>query len=191
MHVCMHAYAVVSLLNTYNGKGKHNTQSNIRHHRSTLDAYMKAKKEGLQLTTERFASPLNFTPHLTSYYSLQEEGQLFGANYNAYSTKWTGASQTEFEYESATMGKAVRWAIASCEDSPEPILTVCILPWQAKKSTTYAKWLCHPSGQKIKTIKRGNTDLVHPQQWSTGKTHTTPAKWDIKFCVVADETGLQ
>ena len=159
------------------------------------DAYIKAMKEGLhaaaQLTTERFASPVNFSPHLTGYYSLQEEDQLLGANYNAYSTRWTGASQARPEYESAAMDKAVRWAIASCEDTAEPVLTVFVLPWQAEKSTAYAKWLCHPSVQETKTVQRGNIALVHPQHWSTGNTHTAAAKWDIKFFVVANEAGLK
>lgn len=184
-------HAVVSLLSRYNDKGKHSTQSNMQQHWSTPDAYMKAMKEGLQLSTERFASPLNFSPHLTSYYSLQEEDQLFGANYDTYSTKWTGASQARPEYESAAMDKAVRWAIASCEDTAEPVLTVFVLPWQTQKSTAYAKWLCHPSVQEIKTVKRGNIALVHPLHWSTGKTHTATAKWDIKFFVVANEAGLK
>ena len=89
------------------------------------------------------------------------------------------------------MDKAVRWAIASCEDTAEPLLTVFVLPCQAQKSTAYARWLCHPSVQEIKTVKRENIALVHPQYWSTGKAHTATAKWDIKFFVVANEAGLK
>lgn len=90
-------------------------------------------KEGLQLITTSFAIALNFSPHLTSYCSQQEEDQLFGANCDAeqlfgahyvaeqrfgakcdtYSTKWTCALRASPEYEPATMDKAVRWAIAS------------------------------------------------------------------------------
>ena len=61
------------------------------------------------------------------------------------------------------MDKAMRWAIASCEDTAEPVLTVFVLPWQAQKSTAYARWLCHPSVQEIKTIKRGNIFLAQLQ----------------------------
>ena len=134
---------------------------------------------------------MNFSLHVTSYYSLQEEDQLFGANYNAYSTKWTGGPQARPEYESAAMDKAVRWAKASCEDTAEPVLTVSVLLWQAQKGTAYAKWLCHPSVQEIKTVQKGNIGLVHPQHRSTCKTHTATAKWDIKFFVVANEAGLK
>ena len=66
---------------------------------------MKALINGLSLTTERFASPLNFNPAMTAYFSLYKEDQLFGANHNAFSARWTGASQCNPEYESEGHGE--------------------------------------------------------------------------------------
>ncbi len=45
------------------------------------------------MTTERFASPLHFNPGLECYFSMYVEDALFGVNFDAYSVKWTGASQ--------------------------------------------------------------------------------------------------
>ena len=104
--------------------GKYSTQSNMQHHLSMpgcIHESNEGRLNGLQLTMESFASPSKFSPHLSSYYSLQEEDQLFEANYDAHSTKWTGALQARPEYESAAMNKAVRWDIASCEDTDEPV----------------------------------------------------------------------
>jgi hypothetical protein len=49
------------------------------------------------MTTETFASPLNFNPNMTCYFSMYAEDALFGANFDAYSMKWTGASQVNPE----------------------------------------------------------------------------------------------
>ncbi len=47
------------------------------------------------MTAERFASPLNFYPIMTCYFSMYAEDALFNAKFDAYSMKWTGASQVD------------------------------------------------------------------------------------------------
>lgn len=64
---------------------------------------MQAFKDGLSMTIERFASPLNFNPIMTCYFSMHAMDALFGANFDAYSVKWTGASQVNLEYEAVAM----------------------------------------------------------------------------------------
>ena len=61
---------------------------------------------------------------------MYEEDEVFGANYNAYSTRWTGASQAGPEAGSAAVDKAVRWAIASAEENKKPVLIALTLPWE-------------------------------------------------------------
>ena len=78
---------------------------------------MQALKDGPSVTTERFASPLNFNPNTTCYFSMCAEDALFGANFDAYSVKWTSASQVNPEYEAVAMEKAMRWAILSAEEA--------------------------------------------------------------------------
>ena len=103
---------------------------------------MQALQQGLGVDIERFASPLNFTPGMHAYYSLYEEDHAFGANHNAFSCAWTGASQCNPEYEATDMDKAVRWAIASAGYTEEASLTAFVLPYW--KTTAYMQHLGHP-----------------------------------------------
>ncbi len=106
---------------------------------TTPDRYMQAFRDSLSVTTERFASPLNFNPNMKCYFSMYAEDALFGANFDAYSIKWTGASQVNPEYEAVTMETAMRWA--SAEEAAEPVLTAFVLPWWDDKGSSYARWL--------------------------------------------------
>ena len=90
---------------------------------------MHALAEGLSIDTERFASPLNCSAHLTKYFSRYDEDGAFGANVDAFSCRWVGASQCNPEYEPGDMNKAVKWAIASAMASDSPSLRAFILPW--------------------------------------------------------------
>ena len=63
---------------------------------------------------------------------------LFGANFDAYSVKWTGASQVKPEYDVVAMEMAMRWAILSAEKAAEPVLTAIVLPWWDDKGSSYA-----------------------------------------------------
>jgi hypothetical protein len=46
----------------------------------------------LGITQERYASPLDFHPHLRQYSSLHPEDELFGATGHAYQQAWVGGS---------------------------------------------------------------------------------------------------
>ena len=89
---------------------------------------MKAIVDGLSITTERFASPLNFNVASDSYCSTYSEDRLFGAIHDAYSHKWQGSSQANPEHEAKDMEKALRWAIFSAQETDEPVLTTFVLP---------------------------------------------------------------
>ena len=75
-------------------KDKHWQTTNLKHHLTTPDAYIDALKAGLNVDCERFASPLDFNPSLKHYYSMYDQDRVFGANINAYSTKWEAVSYT-------------------------------------------------------------------------------------------------
>ena len=81
------------------------------------DEYMDALIQSLDIQCERFASPLNLNPAVKQYYSLHEQDRVFGANADAYSTKWEGASEANPPHDAEAMEKAVRWAIFSAEKS--------------------------------------------------------------------------
>ncbi len=112
------------------------------------------------MTIERFASPLKFNPNITCYFSMYTEDALFGANLDAYSVKWAGASQVNPEYEGVAMEKAMRWAILSAEEATEPVLTTFVLPWWDDKGTSYARWL---SLQTVQAIDRSKFRFNAPR----------------------------
>ena len=150
---------------------------------------MKAIVDGLSITTERFASPLNFNVASNSYCSMYSEDRLFGATHDAYSHNWQGSSQASPEYEAKDMEKALRWAIFSAQETDEPVLTAFVLPDWA--GTAYLRWMSHPLVQEITTIKKTQFRFKDPRHWATGKEFSSHAKWDIKFLIVANTTGLQ
>ena len=76
----MHAYYT----NTTSDGSK---KSKLANQCTTPDRHMQACKDSLSVTTERFASPLNFNPNMTCCFSMYAEDALFGANFDAYSVK--------------------------------------------------------------------------------------------------------
>ena len=129
-----------------NGKLK----TRLKNHWATPDGFMQALIEGLSLETERFASPMNFNPSMKAYFSLYKEDEVFGATHNAFSQRWTGASQCNPEYEPTDMDKAVRWAICSALENDQPSLTAFVLPWW--EDTAYFKWMQHPCVHPVSRI---------------------------------------
>jgi hypothetical protein len=73
--------------------GKSNRLVNMKNHWATPPAIMACMQRHLHITTERFASPLNFHHDMRTYYSCHERDQLFGSAWNAFSVKWSGVSQ--------------------------------------------------------------------------------------------------
>ncbi len=138
---------------------------------TTPDRYMQAFKDGLSMTTEEVASPLNFNPDMTCYFSMYAEDALFGANFYAYSVKWTGASQVNPEYEAVAMEKAMRWAILiSAQEVTELVLITFVLPLWDDKGSSYAKWLSHQTVQEIAIIDRSKFRFNAPRHWADPKT---------------------
>lgn len=177
------------LLSRYkDGHTQGNKETGLKQEWSKPEGFMKALAKGLSLTTESLALPLNFSPHFTSYYSIYEEDQLFGANYNAYNTKWTGASQATPGTGSAATNKAVRWAIASAEQSQEPVLTALTLPWEGHAGRAYANWLTMV--HEIKTIKKSHIVLNYPMQEAIAHPKQARTKWDVNFIATANGQGL-
>ena len=53
-------------------------RTTLKNHWATPDEHMQALIKGLSLETERFASPLNFTPSMKHYFSLYEADACLG-----------------------------------------------------------------------------------------------------------------
>ncbi len=159
--------AIARLLNRYTNKPTDGSKrSKLANQCTTPDRYMQALRNGLSVTTERFSSSLNFNPDMKCYFSMYAEDALFGANFDAYSVKWTGASQVNPEYEAVAMEKAMRWAILSAKEAAKPVLTAFVLPWWDDKGNSYARWLSHQTVQAIATIDRSKFKFNAPRHWA-------------------------
>ena len=158
---------------------------------ATPKTLMDVIKAGFGITQERFACPLDFEPTLQSYYSPFPEDARFGAQHDAYSCKWTGASQAMPESSAQEMQKAVRWAIGSAMEAAEPSLTVFVLPFHDKTGTSYQQWLGHPLVHNIAKIPKRAIKLQAPEAWKTGQTFRGHPRWDYLLFAVANNAGIQ
>ncbi len=116
---------------------------------------------------------------------------LFGANFDAYSVKWTGASQVNHEYEAVAMEKAMRWAILSAEEAAESVPTAFVLPWWDDKGSSYSRWLSHQTVQAIATMDRSKFKFNAPRHRADEQDQWCTPKRNVHFLIVANEAGLQ
>eukprot|EP00959_Pyramimonas_sp_CCMP1952_P076469 1597928-Pyramimonas_sp.AAC.1 len=56
---------------------------------------------------ERFASPLNYDLPLNNYWSAYKRDRLFGAHYDAFSTRFTGCAYINPEYDEDELERAL------------------------------------------------------------------------------------
>ena len=148
---------------------KHWKTTSLAQQLTTPDTYMHALKTALGLKCERFASPLNFNPEFDSYFSMHDQDRIFGANIDAFSRKWEGASQANPGHTPKLMEKAVRWAVLSAEQSKTACLTAFVLPAQAPSG--YYKWLAHPLVTMVCTVNKSNFKYKGTDHWKTGQTY--------------------
>ena len=183
------AEAIAQLVTRYkDGHSMGACNTRLKNHWATPDGYMKALIDGLSLDTERFASPLNFTPAMKQYFSLYPQDQVFGANTNAFCCAWNGASQANPEYEHNDMDKAVRWAIASAQKSDEATLTAFVLPWW--EDSAYFKWMGNPFVYSLIRINKKHFKFKRTNYTTTGVKYAGNPKWDINIFMVANVAGI-
>ena len=160
----------------------------MSNHWATPDELMAGLISCLDLKLERFASPLNFHTGMNSYFAVSQEDVLFGANIDAYSMPWLGASQANPEYEPAEMEKAVRWAVMSAAHTEEASITAFILPDWAR--TSYYKYMADPRVHRVAKIPKQHFRFKTPDFWKTGKDFASNPKWNINIFLVANAAGL-
>ena len=145
----------------------------------------------LGITAERFASPLNFHPAFPTFYSVFPEDQLFGAELDAYSRVWTGASHAHPAHNHPDMHKAVRWAIASaeaCDIHNIPSCTIFTLPQVA--GSPYNAHMSHPCVYKLDSIPKRMFQWWDPRFWATaGTPQKKPSTADVAVFAVANRAG--
>ena len=88
------------------------------------------------VTEEKMASPLDYDPKFPRYWSEHPRDKVFGANTNAFSSRFSGFSICHTIYHENTMLLATRHAIYSAAVSTEKTATFMLLPSWNKKMTT-------------------------------------------------------
>ena len=141
------------------------------------DEYMDALIQSLDVQCTRFTSPLHFNPGVKPFWSLHEQDKVFGANSDAYSTKWEGGSEANPPHDAEAMEKAVTWAISSAEKSMSPTLTAIMLP--KTDANAYQKWLTHPLIRQLGCIEREHIGFKTSDHWKTGQPYKHQLKKDI------------
>ena len=148
------ATAIAALLSRYKDSSPSSDAKRVkmRNHWATPPLLMAALIQALELTTECFASPLNFDPAMRHYFAAHKDDEAFGAHFDAYSMPWLGPSQANPEYESSAMEKAVRWAIMSAASTEEASLTAFILPeW---KVHAYYRYMQDPRVHRLLVVPK-------------------------------------
>ncbi len=128
-------------------------------------------------TKERFASPLNVHWTTTTYWSIHERDQIFGANFDAYSVRWTGGSLATPDFDQYAAAKAVNWAIQSASTALLPTLTIVLLPTYfdnaddteymrlVRRNSHLCKLLFTTSSTLVGFEPPGNAPQEQPKRW--------------------------
>jgi len=137
-------------------------------------------------TTERLASPLNVAMPTSAYWSLHERDRLFGANWNAYSVQWTGASVAIPDHtDSSAAVQAIKWAQQSALQTTMPTLTLLVLPANGSSGTDggYMRWVQQHSQHCKHLLCLPKTSLTW--QLPANALHEKVSKGKLNMNVVA------
>lgn len=188
---------VYKLLLRYTSGYKRSTGAkpvNMKNHWAVPTPVMHILQQNLGIHKERFASPLNFNPRHSQYWSAFPEDQIFAANHDAYNYQWTGISEANPEYDAPEMEKAIKWAIFSAaQEQTTPIMTYMVLPaWDSPGKTSYYKWLrSHGNNAQILLkIPRKAFKFYVPDAWSGMGQYAGHPKWDVNIIAVGNEAGF-
>ena len=140
--------------------------------------------EGLSATQERFACPLDLNSSFETYYSPFPEDCIFGACTIACFCEWTGSSQAHPQHNPQDMQKAIRWAIGSSIQTPQPSLTTFLLPFDEITGSAYQQWLGHHSVHQAAIIPRAAIRFQTPNAWQTGVLFDEDPRQDLLLFVV-------
>ena len=139
---------------------------------TTPDRYMQAFRDGSRVT--EICLPLKFNAIMKCYFSMHAEDALFGANFDVYIMKWTGASQVNPEYQAVAMEKAMRWASLSAEEATEPVLTTFALPWWDDKGSSYARCYHTTQCKQLQQLTEASSGSMPQDTGLMNKTSGAP-----------------
>jgi len=148
---------------------------------------------------DRLASPLSVHPTVNHYWTAHKQDTLFGAQYDAYSVKWTGCSIAHPAHTPEATSKAISWAIRSAQATAQPTLTIVLAYHPTLQATSkntpepyYQRWVdTYPHYCKIQaTLDALNTQYAEPNIWDMAHPNTPKRKAKCTLLVIANEAGF-
>ncbi len=188
---------LVSLVARYQGKSGVGREKWFRNHWTVPKGIMEALREGLDLDTEVFASPLNVDPGTQAYCSAFDRDRLFGSLGSAWDYQWTrsGGISLEFnpEYEAEDLRKALKWALASAESTEEPFLALGVYPVWGKSPYAKVYQQDNPYIHELIRVPQTYFDFQTPDFWKGGDSSYahSHATWDVRFFVIMNKAGAE
>eukprot|EP00959_Pyramimonas_sp_CCMP1952_P285403 5967582-Pyramimonas_sp.AAC.1 len=131
---------------------------------------------------ERFASPLNYSIPINNYWSAYNRDRLFGAHFDAFSSRFAGCAYISPEYEEVELEKALQWAIW-----PPPSCVFAFYPRWGK--ARYVNLLAHPNVRVLARFARGTFAFLPPDRWSGGAQQAGTANWQVLVLEIANSAG--
>ena len=153
-----------------------------------------AVRQLTDITKERFASPLNYNPTFTMYWSAHKRDQIFGAKWDSYRYRWTGGSVHNPEYEDEDLNKNMATAIAAARNTTAPVFGIHILPaWSDANRTAYLAWLQHfpENCMHLLQIPRKHFRFQKPTTWERGDMYAGNPRWDVNIIVTGNAKGFE
>jgi ribonuclease HI len=159
---------------------KHQIKEADRDGWALTEATMKPLSDILGIQAERFASPLDRSPHIPDYWSAHPADSVFGARHDAFSEVWTGCSVAHPGANPTLTEKATRWAIASTA-APAPTCTILVLP--EVTTAAHMQYLRHPTVTHLTKIR--SATLRHRLHHTSPDPDVTPFPKHTWLLVVA------
>ena len=140
------------------------------------------------------ASALDFAPQTALYWSARQRDRVFGANYNAFATKFTGFSMCHPTYDDQLLFKSVQHAIRSANYAETPTATFMFVPnWTNKSLNPYMRLLdenpelCTHLGM----IPQAHLRYNEPAAWNGSLTTLSKPTWSMTIVVVWDTAAKE
>ena len=174
--------------------GKQDTSIQYKHERALPAAARRVIMQAASANKERLASPLNVHPLAGEYWTPHQRDQVFGAGWDAYTVRWTGASVATPEADSAATTKAKVWALSAAQDpSAPPTLTLLVLPSYAGRGVdeSHANWARRQPQhcRHLLTVPASCVRLLPAANAPGGQP--TRSQWNVHIIAVGNAAGYR
>jgi len=146
------------------------------------------------VSKEKMASALDFDPGNSSYWSERHRDIVFGANYNAFATNFTGFSICHPVYDDTKMLKCVQHSLRSAMCSELPTATFLFLPNWENKSINACRALVQDNPKYCTTlgfIPRTKLTYAMPTSWKSVQRNFSNHTWSMDIIAVWNKEAKQ